>query len=80
MVLDHPLMDINLLPIIGDEELETPIYIPNRTMSSTLAAANQQQKPDATKQNVNPEFMVLIKIFRHRCARTSTEVLIQCQK
>lgn len=52
-------MDISLLPIIGDDELETPIYIPNRTLSSTLAAnqENINEKKTACSRlngNANP--------------------------
>ncbi|KAI6215383.1 hypothetical protein M3Y94_00379300 [Aphelenchoides besseyi] len=49
MVLDNPLLDITLLPIIGDDELETPIFLPNRTLSSSL----EQQKVEDTKLNIN---------------------------
>jgi hypothetical protein len=67
MVLDHPLMDLNMLPIIGDEELETPIYIPNRTMNATLTA-NQSKLSD---KKINVNFMHPISSYKFICRRAT---------
>ena len=38
MILDNPILDIEMLPIIGDDELdaETPIFTASKSMQKTL--------------------------------------------
>jgi hypothetical protein len=72
MVLEHPVMDITMLPIITDDELndETPLH--NRTMASTLAAATKDKVDEKKKATVSLE--ILIKnVFSRQSQQLATK-------